>query len=91
MSKLIIFDLDGVLVDSKCIHFYAFNYALSAHSNGYEISFSEHHNLYDGLSTKTKLELLSRKRGLPNELHESIWKTKQSETSKIINGIVLNE
>ena len=44
MTKLIIFDLDGVLVDAKQIHFETLNQALweIAQSNKYVISEAEH-------------------------------------------------
>ena len=38
MIKLVIFDLDGVLVDAKNIHFNAFNEALGS----YAISWDDH-------------------------------------------------
>ena len=43
--KLIIFDLDGVLYDSKKFHFEALNKALNKVSKKYEISFQEHVNI----------------------------------------------
>ena len=54
MTKLVLFDLDGVLVDTKQIHFDALNEALA--KNGYpEISPEEHTLEYDGLTTEQKL------------------------------------
>lgn len=76
MVKLIIFDLDGVLVDAKGIHYQALNTALGE----YAISWSEHLSLYDGLKTTQKLELLSEKKGLPKEEHKRIWAEKQQIT-----------
>ena len=49
--KLIIFDLDGVLVQAKNMHFDALNEALSEVNPGYKIDWSEHLNKYDGLKT----------------------------------------
>ena len=48
--KGLIFDLDGVLVDTKKIHFDALNNALKS-VNFEEISFKEHVNIYVGLPT----------------------------------------
>ena len=60
MIKLIIFDLDGVLIDSKKIHFNSLNIALEY--AGYpHISYGEHLKKLDGLPTLKKLNLLSRK------------------------------
>ena len=56
MIKTIIFDLDGVLIESKEIHFKALNQALPFN---YRISYEEHLSTYDGLPTREKLKLLS--------------------------------
>ncbi len=52
-TKLVIFDLDGVLIDSKDYHYDALNQALGSE---YAISWEEHVSIYDGLPTKAKLE-----------------------------------
>lgn len=75
--KLIIFDLDGVLVDAKNIHYESLNKALG---KKYSISWSEHLSIYDGLKTSQKLEMLTDRRGLPKKLHQKIWKNKQKFT-----------
>lgn len=75
--KLIIFDLDGVLIDSRMIHYYSLNDALP---EPYKISIEEHLSTYDGLSTTKKLLLLHEKKGLPKHLFDEIWKEKQSKT-----------
>ena len=85
MVKLIIFDLDGVLVESKQIHFDALNNALSNIDAKYVISYEEHIGKYDGLSTFKKLELLTVEKGLPRHLHKTVWENKQKETIRYIN------
>ena len=55
MIKTIIFDLDGVLVDTKKIHYDALNSALSQTDSKYKISFAEHVKTFDGLPTKKKI------------------------------------
>ena len=77
--KLVIFDLDGVLVEAKNIHFDALNDALG---NEYAISWSEHLSIYDGLKTRQKLNMLSDSKGLPEEEHDVIWHAKQRLTLK---------
>ena len=77
MVKLIIFDLDGVLVEAKKIHYDALNDALG---EKYKISWSEHLSVYDGLKTSQKLNMLSERKGLPTESHSNIWSKKQSLT-----------
>jgi HAD superfamily hydrolase (TIGR01509 family) len=80
--KLIIFDLDGVLIDTRDLHFEVLNEALNEVSNEYVISYKDHLSKFDGLSTKKKLEILSNEKGLPLEYHDFIWKRKQSLTSE---------
>jgi HAD superfamily hydrolase (TIGR01509 family) len=82
--KLIIFDLDGVLVDSRDMHYEALNRALSDIAPTYVISREEHLSTYDGLSTTKKLSILSSK-GLDPNLHKMIWERKQSYTNEIID------
>jgi HAD superfamily hydrolase (TIGR01509 family) len=84
MIKLIIFDLDGVLVEAKEIHFNALNEALG---HEYQISWGEHLSIYDGLKTNQKLEMLSERKGLPKENHNRIWGNKQKITLQKLKGL----
>ncbi len=84
--KLIIFDLDGVLVEAKNIHFDALNEALGK----YAISWQEHLSHYDGLKTTQKLQMLSEQKGLPIEGHEVIWDTKQLITLRKLKDLKPN-
>jgi HAD superfamily hydrolase (TIGR01509 family) len=77
MIRLVIFDLDGVLVEAKNLHFEAFNRALG---DKYAISWKEHLSKYDGLKTNQKLEMLTQEKNLPVELHSQIWENKQKYT-----------
>jgi HAD superfamily hydrolase (TIGR01509 family) len=86
MIKLIIFDLDGVLVDSRDIHYQALNMALHSIDPRYVISLEEHLARYDGLSTRQKFELLTQEKGLPSDLYDQIWKLKQEKTFEVINN-----
>lgn len=86
MIKLIVFDLDGVLVDARELHYEALNMALRDIEDCYVISRAEHLSTYDGLSTTKKLQMLSDKKGLPEEFHNSIWKAKQQKTIEIIDS-----
>ena len=91
MIKLIIFDLDGVLVDARELHYNALNKALGSIDEKYIIKRDEHLSTYDGLSTIKKLNMLSKNKGLPKELYESIWKLKQDMTLKIIDGFSVDD
>lgn len=86
MIKLIIFDLDGVLVDAKELHYEAFNRALTHIDPKYAIGREEHLSKYDGLNTTKKLQMLTREKGLPADVHDKVWKFKQEATIAIING-----
>ena len=86
MVKLIIFDLDGVLVEAKNIHFDALNKALGK----YAISWNEHLSTYDGLKTYQKLDMLSKEKGLPADDHQSIWESKQKHTLTMLSNLVPN-
>lgn len=83
MIKLVIFDLDGVLVDARELHYEALNRALAG--LGFTITREEHLSTYDGLPTTKKLELLTENKGLQKENYDLIWKKKQEFTSLIIN------
>ena len=87
MSKVIIFDLDGVLIDSKTIHFDALNQALSQIDPAYVITSEEQQNIYEGLPTKSKLKLLNKNKGVPEEKFETIWSMKQDITSRMFSSI----
>lgn len=80
--KAVIFDMDGVLIDAKEWHYEALNKALSLF--GMEISRYDHLVTYDGLPTRTKLEMLTLERGLPIELHDFISDLKQKYTMEMV-------
>ena len=90
MIKLIIFDLDGVLVDAKKIHFDSLNESLSYIDKKYVITWNEHLSTYDGLKTNQKLNLLTEKKGLPVDLHKIIWDKKQELTLKMLKDLPAN-
>jgi len=84
MNKLIIFDLDGVLIESRDLHFYALNSALEKVGAKYVISREEHLSYYDGLSTTKKLEMLSERKELEKFYFNQIWQDKQTATFDLI-------
>ena len=86
MIKLIIFDLDGVLVDAKKIHFESLNKALGE----YSISWEEHLAIYDGLKTNSKLEILNESKGLLKEDFNRIWNDKQRYTLESLSNLDIN-
>jgi HAD superfamily hydrolase (TIGR01509 family) len=86
MKKLIIFDLDGVLVSTKDLHYEALNSALEEVDSKYVISRQDHLKTFDGLSSE-KLDMLTKDRGLPQELHSQIWNRKQELTIQQLQHI----
>lgn len=90
MSKLVIFDLDGVLVDSRELHYHSLNKALECIDSKYTINREEHLSTYDGLSTTKKLNLLTKLKGLPVSLHQIIWEKKQQATFDLVNAFGIN-
>ena len=87
MIKLVIFDLDGVLVEAKAIHYDALNKALG---DTYAIDWNEHLSLYDGLKTQQKLDMLSVRKGLPTSKHKQIWEDKQRYTLEALKNLTFD-
>ena len=86
MNKIkgLIFDLDGVLVNTKKIHYEALNIALL--KVGYkEISYNDHLNIYDGLPTTRKLEILTKNGSIEKKSYKKIKAFKQEATIKLLN------
>ena len=54
MIKGLIFDLDGVLVDTKDLHFLALNEALKKCKVKHVVSYDDHVNIYDGFTSSQK-------------------------------------
>jgi HAD superfamily hydrolase (TIGR01509 family) len=90
MIKLIIFDLDGVLVEAKEIHYKTLNKALAEVDKKYMITEKEHLSTYDGLKTNQKLEMLTKNKGLNPAHYEQIWNRKQDLTIDAISELKPN-
>lgn len=90
MIKLIIFDLDGVLVEAKKIHYETLNEALSSINTKYVIEWNEHLSKYDGLKTNQKLDILTKEKGLLVKFHETIWSEKQRLTLIALSSLAKN-
>lgn len=85
MSKnLFIFDLDGVLIDTKELHYESLNKAISEFDKSCIISREDQKNIYEGIPTKSKLDLLSLHKGLDKGLHDNIYSKKQSITFNLL-------
>ena len=82
MINLIIFDLDGVLVDTKKNHYIALNEALKKFGIKKTISYEDHLRKFDGLPTYEKLKILNKEGVLDVKLNKSVHKYKQIFTKK---------
>lgn len=89
--KLILFDLDGVITDTKDIHFRSLNNAISHIGSQYTITEKEHITKYDGLKTITKLKMLTDEKGLPQHTHQEIYNKKQQLTLEEFSKIKIDE
>jgi HAD superfamily hydrolase (TIGR01509 family) len=81
MIKGVLFDMDGVLIDATDWHYDALNEALQIF--GFEINRNDHLATFNGMTTKMKLNLLTKDRGLPRELHDVVSDIKQDRTLRI--------
>ena len=92
MIKAIIFDLDGVLVETKDIHFQALNLAIKKLCKVDEvISYKDHLNKYDGLPTSEKLKIFFKNKLSKNKSIQ-ISNYKQKVTANLIKRqIIYNE
>jgi len=87
MIKLVIFDLDGVLIDACEWHRVALNMALKQFLN-YEIPIEEHYRIYNGLPTKKKLDILQKREDFKLEFEDKVLinSFKQANTMDLIQN-----
>lgn len=90
-NKAIIFDLDGVLVDSKHIHYDALNLALGSINTKYVISRKDQDSIFEGMTTRSKLDILTHTLGLPKELHDYVWTLKQQYSAAMFKSLPRDE
>jgi HAD superfamily hydrolase (TIGR01509 family) len=81
MTKTVLFDMDGVLIDATEWHYEALNESLEIF--GFSIPRDEHLNRFNGMTTRSKLEILSAEKNLPRGLHGIISDVKQDRTLRI--------
>jgi HAD superfamily hydrolase (TIGR01509 family) len=80
--KAILFDLDGVLVNSRVLHYETFRDALEEVCPGSNLTWAEHEKTFDGLSTKRKLDLLVETNKITKEQSQRIFEIKQRLTEE---------
>ena len=84
MIKGLIFDLDGVLVDTKDLHFMALNKALKKSNAKNIISYNDHVNIYDGLPTGEKIRILNQKKIIGKKMNKVVMMNKQKFTLQLL-------
>ena len=86
--KLVVFDLDGVLLDFCEVHYEALNDAIAeVCGKAFCISRDEHESIYNGRSTRSKLMMLAERKGLSPALFEKIFLRKQQLTSNAVSRV----
>jgi HAD superfamily hydrolase (TIGR01509 family) len=80
-KRAVLFDMDGVLIDAREWHYDSLNEALEIF--GFSISREDHVERFNGMTTRSKLEVLSKEYGLPDNLHSLISDVKQDRTLRI--------
>jgi beta-phosphoglucomutase len=83
--QAVLFDMDGVLIDARDWHFEALNEALKPF--GFQISKQDHIDRFNGLSTNSKLKILSNEYGFPFSLHDAVNTIKQDRTIRIAGNL----
>lgn len=81
--KAILFDLDGVLVDSPDLHYEALNLALWQ-TVGFKLSRQEHEREFNGLPTRVKLAKLVQMNRLRPYKVDAVVAAKQGHTLRLI-------
>ena len=84
--KSIIFDLDGVLVETKDLHFKALNKSLIDCKTNTQITYDEHIKIFDGLPTDEKLNILNKSKRLDPKKNSKVKKIKQIYTEKLLKN-----
>ena len=86
--KLIVFDLDGVLLDFCEVHYETLNQAIcEIAGQSFSISREEHETTYNGRSTRAKLAMLGERKGLAPLLFEEIFIRKQQLTAVAVSRV----
>lgn len=86
--KLVVFDLDGVLLDFCEVHYEALNRAIAeVAGQAFCISRDEHESTYNGRSTWSKLTMLVDQKGLSSGLTETIFIRKQELTALAVSTV----
>lgn len=86
--KAILFDLDGVLVNTRVLHYETFRDALKEVNPSKEITWLEHEKEFDGLSTKLKIQKCIQRGWITNQESQGLFELKQRLTIQRLPSVV---
>jgi beta-phosphoglucomutase-like phosphatase (HAD superfamily)/dTDP-glucose pyrophosphorylase len=86
--KVILFDLDGVLINSRVLHYEAFRDALNEFCPTFSCDWKFHESNLDGLSTRLKIQKCIELGILKEELAENVMEKKQVLTKERLSQFV---
>lgn len=86
--RCVIFDLDGVLVNSRILHYETFRDAFHAVIGGTPMTWQEHEKSYDGLSTRLKIKKLTDGGLLTSEQGNEVFNKKQALTLERLSAAI---
>jgi len=89
-NKIVLFDLDGVLVDACDWHYEALNRALKEVAD-FEITRENHEKVYNGLPTLTKLATLQKLGIIGKDDIQKVSDLKQEHTVKVIEELCVRD
>lgn len=78
--KSILFDLDGVLVNTRVLHYETFRDALQGVCPEKQLSWADHEKTFDGLSTKLKIQRCIQLGWITEEQGSTLFEKKQELT-----------
>lgn len=86
--RAVLFDLDGVLVDTRDAHYEALNAALVENGCA-RIEPAQHRELYDGLPTARKVEMLVARGLVDPVLVPDVLSSKRLHTTRLLSRVVV--
>ena len=82
LIKAILFDLDGVLVNSRVLHYETFRAALNFVCPQKDLSWKDHEQEFDGVSTRLKVQKCIEKGYLTEQQGQVLFEKKQQLTQE---------
>ena len=83
VDKILLFDLDGTLVETPDLHYHAFNSALMEVC-GFSLSMGEHIQYYNGIPTRKKLIKLVKENRIREDQTSLLYDLKQFYTTQLM-------